>query len=835
MGVVYKAQDSRLDRTVALKFLGSQLLGDDEAKARFLREAKAAASLDHPNVCTVYEVGEADGTTFLAMALIEGESLEARIARSPLPLAEALEIGRQIAEGLQAAHEKGVIHRDIKPANIMVDPKGLATIMDFGLARLAEASRLTKPESTLGTVAYMSPEQLQGAEVDQGTDILALGVVLYEMVAGLPPFKGEYEQALGYEIVNESPAPLTGIRAGVPMELEFTIAKCLEKKISDRYGSTSEVAVDLRRIARELESDSRSRVRPAVVATSVDEPGGRRPKLGAKLLATMALLAIVLLAAAFIAGSRMATLDPPTYTRLTFRRGNITGARFAPNGDEIIYSAAWDGGPAELYSTRPGSTSSRNFGIESVDILAISRSGEMALRERTLGQTGRHGTLYTAPLAGGVPRAVLDDVIFAGWNRGGELGVVRLGGGKNRLEVPIGTSIHEFGALPLALSFAPDGRIALAERGHGFGRSWNLLTFDGGTKPTRSEIPGFGTSVGLAWDPDGDGIWYESGELGGDKIFMLTPGGDREVVLGIPGQMRLLDASGDGRVLLSRSEARAGIRCLAPGESSEQELPGLDFSDVNDMTSDGHKILLSEFGEAGGLDSWSVYLQDTDGTPAVMLAAGQGLALSPDGARALTFDLSDPPQIVIRPTGAGEPLRLVNPGFTGFSGGDWHPDGDRVLFAANAGGVSRIYIQDLDGGAPQAVTPEGINVGFGERILSPNGKWILGETVAREVVVYPFDGGEPRLIAVPDGTEGTAGWSADSSSIYVFGFAWGKPNHVYEIRLSDGETSLWKELNHPDPAGIVSYWGLQVSDDELSYCYSYMRNLSSLYLVEGLR
>ena len=717
----------------------------------------------------------------------------------------------------------------------MVDAKGRATIMDFGLARLAEASRLTKPESTLGTVAYMSPEQLQGAEVDQRTDIWALGVVVYEMVAGLRPFKGEYEQALGYEIVNETPQPLTGVRAGVPMELEFITAKCLEKTTADRYGAVSEVAVDLRRIARELESDSRSRVRPAVGPATTVPIERRRPKAGASLLVVGGLIAAAILVAAFVTGSRMATLDPPSYTRLTFRRGNITGARFAPNGDEIIYSAAWDGGPAELYSTRPGSTSSRSLNIENVDILAISKSGEMALRERNTGQWAEHGTLYTAPLAGGAPRAVLDDVIFAGWSPGGELGVVRSDGGRNRLEVPIGTSIYEFEALPLGLGFAADGRIALAERGHGFGRSWNLLIFGGGPQPTRSEIPGFGSTVGLVWDPDGDGVWYESGEAGGDKIFMLTPDGDREVILGIPGQVRLLDSADDGRVLLSRSEARAGIRCLAPGESSEQELPGLDFSDVNDMTPDGRKILLSEFGEAGGLNSWSVYLQDTDGTSAVRLADGQGLALSPDGGRALTFDLSDPPQIVIRPTGAGESLRLVNPGFTGFSGGDWHPDGDRVVFVATAGGASRIYIQDLDGGAPEALTPEGVYAGFGERIVSPDGKWILGETVAHEIIAYPLDGGEPRVIVVPEGSRSPAGWSADSSSIYVVAFAWGKPNQVYEIRLSDGETSLWKELNHPDPAGVLTYWGLQISDDEQSYCYSYMRNLSSLYLVEGLR
>lgn len=299
MGVVYKAQDSRLDRTVALKFLAAHLLDDPEAKVRFLREAKAAAGLDHPNVCTVHEIGEADGKTFLSMAFIEGQSLEARIGDGPLPLGEVLDVGRQVAAGLQAAHEKGIIHRDIKPANILIDPKGRAVIMDFGLARLIEASRLTKPETTLGTVAYMSPEQLQGAETDHRSDVWSLGVVLYEMVTGLRPFKGEYDQALGYEIVNEQPEPLTGVRAGVPMELEFLTAKCLEKDADKRYGSAAELAVDLSSAADRLKSgQSRSinvsGVAPeAIQVTPAPEPK-RRPWLLGALAAGMALAFLVL-------------------------------------------------------------------------------------------------------------------------------------------------------------------------------------------------------------------------------------------------------------------------------------------------------------------------------------------------------------------------------------------------------------------------------------------------------------------------------------------------------------------------------------------------------------
>ena len=254
MGVVYKAEDTRLDRTIALKFLAAHLLNDDEAKERFLREAKAAAALHHPNVCPVHEIDEVDGKTFLAMAFLEGEPLEDGIAQGPLSIKDALDIARQVAEGLQAAHAKGIVHRDIKPANIIVSPEGRATVMDFGLARLTEASRLTKVDTTMGTIPYMAPEQAQGAEVDHRADIWALGCLLYEMVSGQRPFQGQYDQALLYEIVHEQPEPLTGLRTGVPIELELLASKCLAKDREDRYQSAREIGVDLRTLAEKLKS-----------------------------------------------------------------------------------------------------------------------------------------------------------------------------------------------------------------------------------------------------------------------------------------------------------------------------------------------------------------------------------------------------------------------------------------------------------------------------------------------------------------------------------------------------------------------------------------------------
>ena len=256
MGVVYKAEDTKLKRTVALKFLSPQTVGTEEDKARFIHEAQAAASLNHPNICTVYEIDEHEGHPFIAMEFMEGRSLRAKIASGPLRLEEAVDAARQIAEGLRSAHQRNIIHRDVKSANVMITPDGQAKVMDFGLAKAPGRTQLTKEGTTLGTVAYMSPEQGRGDVVDARSDIWSLGVVLYEMVSGRLPFKGDHEQAIMYSVINEEPKPLTGIRSGVPMELERIVGKCLEKQPSRRYQDVDDLLVDLKRLGTEL-GDSR--------------------------------------------------------------------------------------------------------------------------------------------------------------------------------------------------------------------------------------------------------------------------------------------------------------------------------------------------------------------------------------------------------------------------------------------------------------------------------------------------------------------------------------------------------------------------------------------------
>ena len=255
MGIVYKAQDTKLDRVVALKFLPPHIGTDAEEKKRFIHEAKAASAIDHNNICTVYEIDETeDGQMFIAMARYEGETLKEKIARGPLKLEEALDVAIQVSEGLSKAHEKGIVHRDVKPANIFLTQDGVAKILDFGLVKLAGRTKLTKTGTTLGTVAYMSPEQARGKDVDHRSDIWSLGIILYEMVTGQLPFKGDYEQAVVYSIVSEEPEPITGIRTGVPMELERIINKALAKRQDERYQGMGDLLVDLRSLSKALES-----------------------------------------------------------------------------------------------------------------------------------------------------------------------------------------------------------------------------------------------------------------------------------------------------------------------------------------------------------------------------------------------------------------------------------------------------------------------------------------------------------------------------------------------------------------------------------------------------
>lgn len=386
MGAVYKAEDTRLKRTVALKFLPPDLTGTAEQADRFLREAQAAAALDHPNICTVYEIDEADGVTFLAMAYLEGESLEDRIRKGPLPLEAVYEIGKQAAEGLAAAHAAGVVHRDIKPSNIMLgeDLKGRSavTLMDFGLAQVSGASKLTKVDTRMGTTAYMSPEQSLGETVGPPSDLWSLGVVIFEAVTGELPFKGHYDQAVLYSILNEEPTPITSLRSRVPMELEWIVDKCLAKDPGERYQDARELVVDLDRLQQRSASgrttvqriDGQPAVPPPDDAGAPTKPGrdpaaaptGSGESAATKLRLALAnrgvrvAVAAVALAAMFVAGLLLPAGAPderPQLRRFTLRPArsllgeqSVRTAAISPDGRHIAFTTTGSRGSIWLQS-----------------------------------------------------------------------------------------------------------------------------------------------------------------------------------------------------------------------------------------------------------------------------------------------------------------------------------------------------------------------------------------------------------------------------------------------------------------------------------------------------
>ncbi len=348
MGVVYKAEDTQLRRTVALKFLPRETLDEEEVKARLLREAQAAASLDHPNICHVYGIHEEDGETFIAMAFIDGPSLAEKIKERPLPLEEALSIAAQIAEGLHEAHEHGVVHRDIKPQNILLTAKGQVKILDFGLAALTGRSKLTKTGTTMGTPAYMAPEQLEGRNVDRRADVWALGCVLYEMLTQKSPFEADYEQAIGYGILNEDPEPVTALRRGLPPKVDDLLAKALAKDRDERYQHADDMLADLRVLQKQSSGARKTSSGRSTIAATTGQAVSAMDALlpGAvvvqqsRLRIERALAAVVTLAFLGSLAVNLTQTPPESPTRrFSFSQEGISATSISPDGRYVAFAA----------------------------------------------------------------------------------------------------------------------------------------------------------------------------------------------------------------------------------------------------------------------------------------------------------------------------------------------------------------------------------------------------------------------------------------------------------------------------------------------------------------
>ncbi len=676
----------------------------------------------------------------------------------------------------------------------------------------------------MGTLGYMSPEQVKGKPADQRSDLFSFGAILYEMLSGARAFHRDSAAETMSAILREEPPDLSATNKTVQPGLERIVRHCLEKNPEERFYSARDLAFDLEALSGLSGT--------ATAATGAFASAKGRPSLRL-LVGSVLATALVCGVAAYFAVQRAGNRPPPSFRQLTFRRGQIFSARFAPDGQTVMYSASWDGKSMEIFVGRPESPESRPFGLAGAEVLAISKSGEMAvsLNRFQLGGFRRTGTLAQLSVAGGAaPRDILKEVEWADWSPDGKsLAIVRVAPGKMRLEYPVGKVLYETGGWISHVRISADGeRVAFVDHPTPNDDGGSIALVDRSGRVKKISEP-FASTQGLAWSPSGD-IWFTATRIGGNRsLHSATPGGRVRELVRVPGALILQDIARDGRVLVTRDTLRSELVGLAPGETKERPLTWLDWSLPVNISADGKKVLFSETGEGGGA-GYSVYIRGTDATPAVRLGEGSAQDLSADGewVLALVHPSSDA-QLVAYPTGAGEPKLFSREGLSIYGAG-WMPDGKQIIItAAEPGRGPRIFLQSVDGGKPRAVTPEG----YTGVVLAPDGKWVLVVGPDRKRYVYSLSGGEPTEVPGLEKEDAVDQRSTDGRYLFVHrrGEA---PIRVFRLELSSGKKEPWRTLMPEDGAGVSELVPIPTPSGE-AYVYNYTRTLSDLYLVEGVR
>jgi Tol biopolymer transport system component len=843
MGEVYRARDERLKREVAVKVLPAELAADPERRTRFEREARAASALSHPNILTIFDIGTDNDTVYIAMELVEGGTLKDLTASGPVPTRKLLELATQIAEGLSAAHAAGIVHRDLKPANVMVSKHGHAKILDFGLAKLVtpedqEVSALqtaggdlTRPGMVMGTIGYMSPEQAAGRPTDFRSDQFSFGSILYEMATGKRAFERGTTAETLTAIIREEPEPVSQLNARLPAPVRWLVERCLSKDPEDRFGTTKDLARDLAAIRDHL-----SEAPVSAEVTGQHLPGSAKAGRRVWPFIAAAVLAAAVGLAAFVIGKKAGATTPPSFHQLTFQRGEVYSARFAPDGQTILYAASWEGRPVEIFVSRLDSPEARPFGLKGADVFAVSSSGEMAvsLNRHYAGPFQRAGTLARIGVTGGgTPREVQEDVQWADWGPDGQsLAIVRVVGSHSRIEYPIGKVLYETEGWLSNLRVSPRGDL-VAFLDH------SILGDDGGavcvvdrSGKKRELAADFSTAGGLAWSPGGSEVWFTAAETGGNRaLYAVTLSGSRRILARVTGNLTLQDVSRNGRALISHDALRSGILAFAPGDVRERDLSWLDWSNVRDMAPDGSVFIFSETGEGGG-PGYSAYSRRMDGSPPVRLGEGNPMSISADGRWALAISsYLTKPRLSVLPTGAGESRAVACGGLT-VESATWLPDSKRILVTASeAGRGVRLYLLDSLDAAPRALSPPGYRATT--RCISPDGKLAAVVGPDKRPYLYPLAGGEPSPIPGIEEDE-TIGWTASGQYLYVYKRGL-YPARIFRLDVSTGKRDLWKELTPPDPAGISNVAPPAIAADGKTYAYSYNRILSDLFLAEGVK
>jgi eukaryotic-like serine/threonine-protein kinase len=831
MSEVFRARDTRLLREVAIKVVGEALAADPDFLNRLEREARLAGSLNHPNIVAVYDVGIHEGAPFLVTELLQGETLRDRLSKGPVPFPLALGWAVEMAEALAAAHERDIVHRDLKPENVFLTRAGHVKLLDFGIAKskplakgehglldptVSSRGSVTGTGVVLGTPGYMSPEQIRGEPVEARSDVFSFGAILYELLCGERAFPGQSIVERSHAILHSEPAPLP---PSVPMAVANVVQRCLAKDPGQRYQSAQDLAYSL------------DAMRAPSGPTLAMAARGRRAVWRAAQVAVLFLLLLLALL-----GGR--SLHPPTtipeIRQLTFRRGSILGARFAPDGQAIYFSAAWSGGAPQVYTMTVDSPEIRSLGFGDAQLLSVSATGELALslRPRLVYFDAERGTLARVPAMGGTPRELTTDVEYADWAPDGErMAVARTQEGHSRLEFPIGHLLFESSGWISHPRVSPSGdRVAIVNHplvGDTAGEV-RVVDADGKSEAWSGD---FDDVMGLAWRPGGEELLVSGSQpFQLDALWIARRGAPLRLLYRAPGNLLLCDLRRDGRALVIERDWRQEVELAHAGESTTTPIEWLDWGSVSGISSDGKKVLSFESGNGVG-GQMSTLLRDVGQPAPVKLGAGRALALSPDGAWVLVSRGERPVKLWLLPTGAGEAHPLDTPGLERVFGGDFFQDGKRLALVGQSGShtPALLYLYELEGARLHAISQPGIARDYAVSVsLDEQHVALLGEDGL--VNVYPVAGGEPFPLSALGPSHRVAGWLQDGTLLAFESFR--VPSPVSRVDLRNRAVTPFTTIAPRDVTGVLSITKVRVTPDGQTLAFHFNRRNGRLYLFD---
>ena len=830
MGEVFRAHDERLGRDVALKLIRASSSDNPDHLRRFEQEARAAAALNHPNIVAIYDVGFEGTSPYIVEELLEGKTLRQRLGEGAVPVRQATGYGLQIAQGLSAAHDRYIVHRDLKPENLFLTNDDRIKILDFGVAKLQPLSEedrspqslttITRHGTVIGTVAYMSPEQLRGKTVDHRSDIFSFGAILYELLSGKRAFHGETEVDTMTAVLREEPASANLDEAAIPTTYQEIVRHCVEKEPENRFQSAKDLVFALQTISGSSTYGFDSRF--------------RRVRMSALPWAMVAILAI---ATAVLAITQLLRVPSaaPDYRRLTFEAGTIYSARFSPDGQSIVYGAAWNNKPVQLFTTVGNSLLSQPLGFTDSVLLGISRSNELALAvggTHTGQLESANGMLASAPLAGGGAKELLSDVRWADWDAQGRMGVVHHADGQTRLEYPIGNVLYQSGGWISNIRISPNGDLIAFMDHPALWDNRGAVSVTDLSGHMRTLCDGWESESGLAWRPDGKEIWFTAAAKGNNlNLMAVNLSGKVRPLLDVPLGIVLEDISADGRVLVALRSSRLAMGFTRLGAKEDIDVSWHDWNSARDISADGNSVLFEDASDAAG-PNYAVVIRRVDGGLPIRLGEGSSGGLSSDGKWAAAVSMSDPAQITLLPVGAGQPrvihvtgVQHVHNGWARFLPNDQ----ELAVGGDESGHALRCYVINLSSGRARAVTPEGLACGP----ISPDGTLIVGKGSTDGISAFLLTGGTPKTLLATKTNFNPLEWSADGSSLY--GYHVGElPSKVYALNLATGTEIPLRELKPGASAGVVTFAPVVVSRDGKSFAYSYNQTLSVLYVISGL-